>query len=121
MWVVDLDLRKFFDIVNHSKLIQLLSDRIEDGRVVSLIHKFLRAPIWEEGKVGKPNTIGTPQGEVISPLLANILLHELDEKLESKGVRRSAMRMTLFSLQKAEKRPKGCLNGSLTLSSRNSF
>lgn len=45
MWVVDLDLRKFFDTVNHSKLIQLLSDRIEDGRVVSLIHKFLRAPI----------------------------------------------------------------------------
>lgn len=87
MWVVDLDLRKFFDTVNHSKLIQLLSDRIEDGRVVSLIHKFLRAPICEEGKVGKPNTIGTPQGGVISPLLANILLHELDEKLESKGVR----------------------------------
>ena len=87
MWVVDLDLRKFFDTVNHSKLIQLLSDRIEDGRVVSLIHKFLRAPICEEGEVGKPNTIGTPQGGVISPLLANILLHELDEKLESKGVR----------------------------------
>ena len=56
MWVVDLDLRKFFDTVNHSKLIQLLSDRIEDGRVVSLIHKFLRAPICEEGEVGKPNT-----------------------------------------------------------------
>lgn len=87
MWVVDLDLRKFFDTVNHSKLIQLLSDRIEDGRVVSLIHKFLRAPICEEGEVGKPNSIGTPQGGVISPLLANILLHELDEKLESKGVR----------------------------------
>lgn len=114
MWVVDLDLRKFFDTVNHSKLIQLLSDRIEDGRVVSLIHKFLRAPICEEGKVGKPNTIGTPQGGVISPLLANI-------RLKAKGFGRSAMRMTLFSLQKAEKRPKGCLNGSLTLSSRNSF
>ena len=60
-WVIDLDLSKFFDTVNHSKLLQLLSDRIKDGRVISLIHRFLRAPIYEDGKVGKKNTIGTPQ------------------------------------------------------------
>lgn len=87
VWVVDLDLRKFFDTVNHSKLIQLLSGRIKDGRVISLIHKFLRAQICKDGKVGKPNTIGTPQGGVISPLLANVLLNELDQKVEDKGIR----------------------------------
>ena len=86
-WVVDLDLRKFFDTVNHSKLIQLLSDRIEDGRVVSLIHKFLRAPISENGKVGPKNTQGLSQGGCCSPVLANIMLHELDMKIESRGLK----------------------------------
>ena len=86
-WVIDLDLSKFFDTVNHSKLLQLLSDKIEDGRVISLIHRFLRAPICENGKVSKKNTIGTPQGGVISPVLANILLNELDQLLESRGIR----------------------------------
>ena len=61
-WVIDLDLSKFFDTVNHSKLLQILSDRIKDGRVISLIHRFLKAPISEEGKVGNKVTIGTPQG-----------------------------------------------------------
>lgn len=87
MWVIDLDLRKFFDTVNHSKLIQLLSERIKDGRVISLIHRFLRAPICEDGKAGKANTMGTPQGGVISPVLANVILHELDSKLMSRGIR----------------------------------
>ena len=73
-WVIDLDLSKFFDTVNHSKLLQLLSDRIKDGRVVSLIHRFLRAPICEDGKVSKKVTIGTPQGGVISPVLANYMV-----------------------------------------------
>ena len=86
-WVIDLDLSKFFDIVNHSKLLQLLSDRIKDGRVVSLIHRFLRAPISEDGKVGKKVTIGTPQGGVISPILANIMLNELDQLLDSRGIK----------------------------------
>ena len=84
VWVVDLDLAKFFDTVNHSKLLQLLSERIKDGRVISLIHKFLRAPVLEDGKA-TPNTIGTPQGGPISPTLANIMLNELDKKLEERG------------------------------------
>ena len=84
VWVVDLDLAKFFDTVNHSKLLQLLSGRIKDGRVISLIHKFLHAPVLEDGKT-TPNTIGTPQGGPISPTLANIMLNELDKKLEERG------------------------------------
>lgn len=84
VWVVDLDLAKFFDTVNHSRLLQLLSERIKDGRVISLIHKFLRAPVLEDGK-STPNTIGTPQGGPISPTLANIMLNELDKKLEERG------------------------------------
>lgn len=85
-WVIDLDLSKFFDTVNHSKLLQLLSDEIEDGRIISLIHRFLRAPICENGKVGKKTTIGTPQGGVISPILANVMLNELDQLLDSRGI-----------------------------------
>ena len=86
-WVIDIDLRKFFDTVNHDFLVQLLSRRIKDGRVISLIHKFLRAPISEEGKVGKANRLGCPQGGVISPVCANVVLHELDIKLREKNMR----------------------------------
>lgn len=86
-WVIDLDLSKFFDTVNHSKLLQLLSDKIKDGRVISLIHRFLRAPISEDGKVSKKTTIGTPQGGVISPVLANVMLNELDQLLDSRGIK----------------------------------
>lgn len=82
-WVVDLDLAKFFDTVNHSKLLQVLSERIKDGRVISLIHKFLRAPV-REGKKETVNSLGTPQGGCISPVLANVLLNELDHKLEER-------------------------------------
>lgn len=85
-WVIDLDLAKFFDTVNHTKLLQLLSDRIKDGRVISLIHKMLRAPIKDVDKI-TTCTIGTPQGGPISPTLANIVLHELDRELEKRGHR----------------------------------
>ena len=87
IYVIDLDLSKFFDTVNHSKLLQILSRDIKDGRVISLIHKFLRAPVFEDGKVGPKTTIGTPQGGCISPILANILLNELDQLLDSRGIR----------------------------------
>lgn len=65
----------------------MLSDKIKDGRVISLIHRFLRAPLSEDGKVGKKTTIGTPQGGVISPVLANVMLNELDQLLDSRGIK----------------------------------
>ena len=83
-WVVDLDLAKFFDTVNHSKLLQVMSERIKDGRVISLVHKMMRAPISENGKLTVPE-VGTPQGGPVSPILANILLNELDWELERRG------------------------------------
>lgn len=85
-WIIDLDLAKFFDTVNHSKLLQVLSKDITDGRVISLIHKFLRAPVFEDGKVGPKTTMGTPQGGCVSPVLANILLNELDQVLDAREI-----------------------------------
>ena len=85
-WVVDLDLAKFFDTVNHSKLLQVLSERVKDGRVISLVNKFLRAPV-RDGDTEAVNELGTPQGGCISPVLANILLNELDHELEARGHR----------------------------------
>jgi group II intron reverse transcriptase/maturase len=83
-YVVDMDLEKFFDTVNQSKLVQVLSRDIEDGRVISLIHKFMRAGVMVCKKV-KETELGVPQGGPLSPLLANILLNELDHELESRG------------------------------------
>lgn len=105
-WVVDLDLAKFFDTVNHSKLLQVLSERVKDGRVISLINKFLRAPV-RDGKTEKVNEMGTPQGGVISPVLANILLNELDQVLEARGhkfVRYADDMMILCRSRKAAER-----------------
>ena len=84
-YVIDLDLARFFDTVNHSKLLQVLSKTIKDGRVISLIHKFLRAKIRDGEKIITPTV--APQGGPISPILANILLNELDQEQESRGHR----------------------------------
>ena len=83
-YVVDMDLEKFFDTVNQSKLVQLLSRDIEDGRVISLIHKFMRAGVVVCNKF-EETKLGVPQGGPLSPLLANVLLNELDHELESRG------------------------------------
>ena len=85
-YVVDLDLEKFFDTVNHSRLIQLLSKRVKDPRVISLIHKYLNAGVVVKGKF-EESTLGVPQGGPLSPLLSNIMLHELDMELERRGLR----------------------------------
>lgn len=87
VWVVDLDLAKFFDTVNHNKLLEVISRTVQDGRVLTLIRKFLKAPVCEEGKIGKKTTLGTPQGGCISPILANILLNELDSLLDKTGTK----------------------------------
>lgn len=86
VWVVDMDLEKFFDTVNQSKLIQLVSDTVTDGRVVSLIHKFLNAGVMVKDEV-EETKIGMPQGGPLSPLLSNIMLNELDHELERRGHR----------------------------------
>lgn len=83
-WVVDIDLEKFFDRVHHDRLMAALSRDIGDKRVLHLIRRFLTAGIMEGGLVSV-RTEGTPQGSPLSPLLSNIVLHELDEELTRRG------------------------------------
>jgi group II intron reverse transcriptase/maturase len=83
-YVIDLDLEKFFDEVNHHRLMWLLSKRIGDGRVLGLIHQFLKAGLLQEGLTSQ-RIKGTPQGGPLSPLLSNIILDELDKELERRG------------------------------------
>ena len=83
-FVVDMDLEKFFDRVNHDILMEKLSKKIGDGRVMRLIRRYLEAGMMAEGIVS-PRTEGTPQGGPLSPLLSNILLSELDRELERRG------------------------------------
>jgi RNA-directed DNA polymerase len=85
-WVVDMDLEKFFDRVNHDILMSRLARRIEDKRILKLIRRFLQAGMMEGGLVSA-RTEGTPQGGPLSPLLSNILLDELDQELERRGHR----------------------------------
>ena len=84
IYAVDIDLERYFDTVNRSKLIELLSRTIKDGRVISLIHKFLNAGVSVGGRVEEPEK-GVPQGSPLSPLLGNIMLHELDKELTRRG------------------------------------
>ena len=86
VYVVDMDLEKFFDTVCQSKLIEVLSRTIKDGRVISLIHKYLNAGVLVNGMFEKTG-IGMPQGGPLSPLLSNIMLNELDKELERRGHR----------------------------------
>lgn len=83
-WVVDLDLEKFFDRVNHDILMSRLARRIHDKRVLGLIRRYLQAGMMAGG-VTNPRTEGTPQGGPLSPLLSNILLDDLDKELERRG------------------------------------
>ena len=85
-WVVDLDLEKFFDRVNHDKLMARMAKRVGDKRMLKLIRAFLEAGVMEHGLVS-PMDEGTPQGGPLSPLLSNIVLDELDRELERRGHR----------------------------------
>jgi len=83
---VDIDLAKYFDTVNHDSLMRLLSGTIKDGRVLSLIRRYLRSGVMVGG-VTMATEVGTPQGGNLSPLLSNIMLNELDGELERRGLK----------------------------------
>src|ERR1700745_1607106 len=85
-WVVDIDLEKFFDRVDHDKLMGQVAKRVEDKRLLKLIRAFLNAGVMENGLVS-PSVEGTPQGGPLSPLLSNLVLDELDRELERRGHR----------------------------------
>jgi group II intron reverse transcriptase/maturase len=85
-WVVDIDLKKFFDKVNHDRLMARMKTRIKDRRVLRLVNEYLKAGAMINGVVVKSEE-GAPQGSPLSPLLSNIVLSELDKKLEERGHR----------------------------------
>src|ERR1700721_626507 len=85
-WVVDLDLEKFFDRVNHDRLLATVAERVADKRMLKLIRAFLKAEVMEDGLVSAVDE-GTPQGGPLSPLLSNLVLDELDRELERRGHR----------------------------------
>jgi RNA-directed DNA polymerase len=85
-WVVDADIKGYFDTIPHDRLMQRVEERIADSRVLALIRKFLTQGVMEEGKC-RESEQGTPQGGVISPLLANIYLNPLDHQIKQHGAR----------------------------------
>lgn len=107
-YTIDLDLEKYFDTVNHSRLIQILSQTIKDGRVISLIHKYLNAGVMVQHKF-EETTKGVPQGGPLSPLLSNIYLNEFDKEMERRGnrfVRYADDSVLLFKSQRSAQRVK---------------
>lgn len=85
-WVIDLDIEKYFDTVNHDKLISILRERINDAPTLHLIRSFLRAGVMEGGMIS-PSEEGVPQGGPLSPVLSNVYLDKLDKELEARGLR----------------------------------
>lgn len=86
-WVVDMDIKGFFDAVDHDLLVSLVAKEVEDKRVLGLIGRYLRSGVLEAGQVSDPPDKGTPQGGPLSPILANIYLDVLDKELERRGLR----------------------------------
>ncbi|MEE3344626.1 MAG: group II intron reverse transcriptase/maturase, partial [Bacilli bacterium] len=84
-WVIDLDIEKYFDTVNHDKVISILREQVNDSHTVHLIRKFLQAGVMDNGFVSS-TTIGVPQGGPLSPILSNIYLDKFDKELESRGL-----------------------------------
>ena len=85
-WVVDIDLEKFFDKVNHDMLMGRIARRVKDKKILLLIRRYLQAGVMDNGLV-KPTEEGTPQGSPLSPLLSNIMLDDFDKELEKRGLR----------------------------------
>jgi RNA-directed DNA polymerase len=84
-WVVDADLKSYFDTIPHDRLLALVKTRVADGRVLALVESFLRAGVLETAQNWQPTERGTPQGGVISPLLANVYLNPLDHQIAAAG------------------------------------
>ena len=84
-WVIDLDIEKYFDTVNHDKLVSILRERINDAATLHLIRAFLKAGVMENG-LESPTTEGVPQGGPLSPILSNVYLDKLDKELEARGL-----------------------------------
>lgn len=85
-WVIDLDIEKYFDTVNHDKLILILREKVNDSYTLHLIRKFLQAGVMDNGLVSS-TTIGVPQGGPLSPILSNIYLDKFDKELEQRRLR----------------------------------
>lgn len=84
-WVIDFDIEKYFDTVNHDKLISTLREHVKDDKTLHLIREYLKAGVMENGLV-KPTTEGVPQGGPLSPILSNVYLDKLDKELEARGL-----------------------------------
>ena len=85
-WIIDLDIEKYFDTVNHDKLISILREKVNDKTTLHLIRSFLRAGVMENG-LTSPTEIGVPQGGPLSPILSNVYLDKFDKELEERGLR----------------------------------
>jgi RNA-directed DNA polymerase len=85
VWVVDADLKSYFDTIPHERLLELVSQRVVDGNVLRLVEQYLQAGVMEANKGWQPTEKGTPQGAVISPLLANLYLNPLDHEMAARG------------------------------------
>ena len=101
-WIVDIDLEKFFDNVPHDRLLRMVSDVVNDGNVVSLVNKFLKAGVMIQGNY-EDTVIGTPQGGPLSPLLSNIMLNKLDKELEARNLHFTRYADDTIILVKSEK------------------
>ncbi|MBR1883352.1 MAG: hypothetical protein IJ809_00110, partial [Clostridia bacterium] len=86
IWGVDIDLQKFFDTVCHDKFISIIMKIVHDGDLVSLIRKYLKSGVMENGVIS-PTNVGTLQGGILLPLLSNIMLNELDKELDKRGLK----------------------------------
>ncbi|MDO8943770.1 MAG: group II intron reverse transcriptase/maturase, partial [Desulfobacterales bacterium] len=86
IWVVDADLKGYFDSIPHEQLLARIEEKVSDGRLLAVIEEFLKQGVMETGKGWQPTERGTPQGAVLSPLLANIYLDELDHEMAREGI-----------------------------------
>ena len=108
-WVIDADVEKFFDSVDHKLMMNFVAEEISDGKVLNLIESWLKAGVMNEGEIAE-TTVGTPQGGVISPLLANIYLHEMDGQItKMRGVRMVRYADDVVVLCKTRKKAEGMM------------